>query len=296
MQFKRGLRSKARRLSPTALRAALDARGDDVLLVDWVNRGPVRDNWGDAIAPVLAERLSGKRVINRRDVLNLSGKPVYTSIGSMLGTIDSPHAVVWGTGFVDSGSTLQVRPVQVCAVRGPRSRQKLLELGVDCPEIFGDPALLAPMFWKPAPTRKYRLGIIPHFRDFPHESAQRFAGFDDVRVIDIKGTIEQVIQEITECEVIASGSLHGLVCADAYGIPATWVQFSDAAYGDGFKFRDYLDSTGTHRVTEPMELNAATPIEAIQERIVPHHLGVDIDQFLAACPFLDRSVLPSGPA
>lgn len=296
MQFKRGLRSKARKFTPAALKSAIDARRDDVVLLDWVNRGPVKTNWGDAIAPVLVERLSGKRVINRRDVLNPAGKTVFTSIGSMLGTIDSPNAVVWGTGFVDSRATLQVRPAQICAVRGPRSRQKLLDLGVDCPEVFGDPALLAPMFWKPAASKKYQLGIVPHFRDYGRPSDQRFAAFDGVRVIDIRGSIEQVIQEITECEAIASGSLHGLACADAYGIPATWVQFSDAAYGDGFKFRDYLDSTGTHRPAEPLELDAATPIEVIQERIVDHHLGVDIEQFLEACPFLDRSVLPAGPS
>lgn len=293
--LKRGLRSKGRRLTPAHLLAAIDAaRHDDVLLVDWVNRGPVTANWGDAVAPVIAERLSGKRVVNRRDVLNLAGKPVYTTIGSMLGTIDTPKAVVWGTGFVETAAQLQVRPARICAVRGPLSRAKLLDAGVDCPELFGDPALLAPLWWKPAPEKRYRLGIIPHFRDTHLPSAQRFASIDGVRVIDIRAGLDEVVQQVTECERIASGSLHGLVLADAYDIPTTWIQFSDAAYGDGFKFRDYLESAGG-RSLEPLEIGQETTIEQIEDLFVEPRMDVDRRAFVEACPFLDPDRLPELP-
>lgn len=290
--LQRGLRSKARRFLPENLSDAFAARGDDVLLVDWVNRGPVKENWGDAIAPVLAERLSGKRVVNQRDVLNLSGRPVYTTIGSMLGTIDTPHAVVWGTGFVDTKSELQQRPARVCAVRGPRSRAKLLAAGVECPEVFGDPALLAPRFWPGSTTKRHQLGIIPHFKDTAEVATWDLGSQDGVHLIDIRGSLEQVVEEITSCERIASGSLHGLVAADAYGIPATWIQFSTRAFGDGFKFRDYLEAAGG-RPLDPLEVDASTSVDEIGSRIGEAHMEVDLDAFVAACPFLDPAALPA---
>ena len=289
--LRRGLRSKLRRISPANLAEALRARSDDVLFVDWVNRGPVRDNWGDFIAPELVRRLSGKQVVNQRDVINLGGKPVYTTIGSMLGTIDTPKAIVWGTGFVDTASTLQTRPAQVCAVRGPRSRQKLLDAGVDCPEVFGDPALLAPMFWKPADAKRHKIGVIPHFRDYGMDTANRLGTFDGVTVINISGGLDQVVKEITACDFIVSGSLHGLVCADAYGVPAAWIQFSDAAFGDGFKFRDYLDSVGGRR-RDPLLVDGTTTLAQLEDLYEEVTSNVDIEAFLAACPFLDRSQLP----
>lgn len=293
--LKRGLRSKLRRIAPANLAdAARAARSDDVLLVGWVNRGPVRDNWGDFIAPELVRRLSGKQVVNQRDVLNLAGKPVYTTIGSMLGTIQSPKAVVWGTGFVDSGSTLQTRPAQVCAVRGPRSRQKLIDAGVACPEVYGDPALLAPMFWKPAGAKTHKIGVIPHFRDYGMDTANRLGGFEGARVIDICGGLDQVVEEITACDFIVSGSLHGLVCADAYGIPAAWIQFSERAFGDGFKFRDYLDSVGGRR-RDPLIIDGDTTLAQLEDLYEEVDSQVDVEAFLDACPFLDRSQLPPAP-
>lgn len=290
--YPRGLRSKARRATPQNLikgaRAVLDS---DTIIVDWVNRGPVKDNWGDAIAPVLAELLSGKQVVDVRDIVTTGNQPVYTTIGSMLGTISARNVEVWGSGFVDSASSLRIRPRRICAVRGPLSRQKILDSGLPCPDVIGDPALLYPLFYRPQVPRRYRLGIIPHFRDFGLDAVSRLGEHDDVLVIDLMAGITEVADQINSCERIASSSLHGLVAGDGYGIPSIWVRFSDRPYGDGFKFRDYLASVGRQDEPEPLMVTTSTSLDQIHDRIPDYDLDIDLDKFLQACPFLDPEAL-----
>ncbi len=54
------------------------------------------------------------------------------------------------------------------AVRGPLTRQFLMDMGIDCPKIYGDPALLLPKLFpefkkSENPTKEYI--IIPHHSD-----------------------------------------------------------------------------------------------------------------------------------
>ena len=62
-----------------------------------------------------------------------------------------------------------------------------------------------------------------------------------------------VIHEIAKCEHILSSSLHGLVVADALGIPNGWIKLSDRVVGDGFKFKDY--GTAIKRKHSPIFIN-----------------------------------------
>ncbi len=203
-----------------------------------------RENYGDLLGKYLVEKISGKPVTwvraNKFYIKNL-WQPVYVTIGSVLDHIGS-HCIVWGSGIISKNA--QVPAAKILAVRGPLSRKRLLDLNIRCPEVYGDPALLMPNYFSPKVEKKYRLGIIPHINDYKKVVAL-YNGIEDLKIIDFLTTdIEATTTEIMECKNIISSSLHGIILAHAYGIPAVQVTFSDAIFGDGVKYHDYFLSVG----------------------------------------------------
>jgi pyruvyltransferase len=244
-------------------------------------------NFGDALSPILLEALSGREVVNSSRIVNFARKPVYHAIGSILSRVTSSKAVVWGSGFVDSRCVLEKRPWKVAAVRGPHSRRKLSELDVECPEVYGDPALLCPLIFKPGSTKLYPLGIVPHYVDQSSSLLMKLRTNPGVSIIDVTRAVEDVVQKIIECEVIASSSLHGLIVADAYGIPSIWIKMSNKVEGDDFKYHDYFLSVGRHNVT-PLSVNESTTPEEILGHKEDYRICIDLGKLLESAPFLRR--------
>ena len=262
------------------------AFSSDYIIAYWWDPNRFK-NFGDALNPILIGLLSGKKVIHSRRIINFTRKPVYYVIGSILRQVDTGNAAVWGSGFIDSKDKLRKPPRKVTAIRGPLTRKKLLELGVECPEVYGDPALLCPMFFNPSPIKRYRVGFVPHYTDWSSPLLEKFRNMPDVSVIDVTSSVEEVIQKITECEIIVSSSLHGLIVADAYGIPSIWVKISGRIVGDDFKFYDYFQSVGRED-TAALQLTENITLADILRTKKEYRIKFDTKKLLAACPFVNR--------
>jgi len=52
-------------------------------------------------------------------------------------------------------------------------------------------------------------------------------------------TASRTVREIGACAAVVTTSLHGLVTADAFGIPALWTSLEPQLSGGAFKFLDY---------------------------------------------------------
>ena len=108
--------------------------------------------------------------------------------------------------------------------------------------MLGDPGVFIPDIYPREPVQ-CSLGLVPHYVDLDTPFAER-ARAAGLRIISPLLPFTSYIRELTACERIISSSLHGLIFAHAYGIPAAWVELSDQVVGGGFKFRDYYTAVG----------------------------------------------------
>jgi pyruvyltransferase len=161
-----------------------------------------------------------------------------------------------------------------------------LRQDIDCPSIYGDPALLYPLFYKPLEVKKkYRYGLIPHYLDFNNDWIKKFENNKDVKIINIRvNSINSFIDEISECEMILSSSLHGIIAGDSYGIPSYWMELSKNVQGNGFKFKDYFSSVG-RPIEEPIRPNYSDWIKTFSDRYYKYKIDINLDLLYNACPF-----------
>ena len=246
------------------------------------------ENFGDALNPIIAKHMSGKK-INLIEVGNPGNEPRYYCIGSILQSSMSTESEIWGTGLMRYESKLKVKPKKIHAVRGPLTRKSLIEQGYDCPEVYGDPALLYPRFYNPSIKKKYRLGIIPHYVDQKNSWLNKFRNRPDVKIIDILQYPTKVIDDIKSCDKIISSALHGIIAVDSYGIPSMWIKLSDKVAGDGFKFRDYFASV-KRTDTKPIYINpnistAETMLISIEKQFTDYKIDIDLEKLIQSCPF-----------
>jgi pyruvyltransferase len=165
------------------------------------------------------------------------------------------------------------------------TRAALLNSGIECPEVYGDPALLLPRFHNRGVEKKYSLGVVPHYVDKNHPWV-RAARRRGVHIIDVQQENPlDVVDDIRRCRAIASSSLHGLVVADAYGIPSAQLVLTGRVWGGQFKFNDYFLSVGRPR-HQPLRVSQWTTLAAVKTRAEKGpEISIDLDVLLAAAPF-----------
>lgn len=223
--------------------AEIDVRG--VSVVHWnprravtrfgvpVGRRPV-DNFGDLIGPFLVERFAGAQA-------SRAGTRLLT-VGSIM-RMGRPGDVVWGTGVngksLDADFAFGPGELDVRAVRGPLTQQFLEQRGVSAPAVFGDPGLLVADLFDRDEIRERRgtvdVTIVPNLHDFA--SVRRSYR----EALDPRSPLVECIERIASSRLVVGSSLHGIVVAEALGIPARLVQ---PGTEPSFKYDDYYRGTG----------------------------------------------------
>lgn len=249
-------------------------------------------NFGDDLNYYLIKEISGKNIVCYNNLLfrfiGISRKNL-SCIGSTVELLTNKSTTIWGAGAIYGNIPIKTKPHKVLAVRGPLTREYLIKNGIDCPDIYGDPALLLPLLYTSKRSKKYKIGVIPHYTDKKNKVINEFVenGKGKVKLINLVdyGQCLDIIEQITSCEFIISSSLHGLIVSDAYGVPNVWAEFSDNIWGNGFKYRDYYASINMNDVYPVIikDFNGFEQAMKFKEKWKP--IKIDLTKLIESCPF-----------
>jgi len=213
----------------------------DPIKLYWWNNTP---NFGDTIGKDIVEYVSSRPVTwaNARDA-------DLFSVGSLMVFVRRAHSTprdgakpyIWGCGSIGPHRMDFKENVEFCAVRGPLT-ETLLEMdGLP----YGDPGLLISRVVEKAPsTGKFGI-VLHHSQQLTPEQNDKLSSdnrfvFIDVAAADHLG----VVKQISECDLVFSSSLHGLIVADSYSIPNIWLSPNSIHNTPKFKFYDYANAIG----------------------------------------------------
>ena len=234
-------------------------------------------NFGDAISVSIVERILGKSVETTTSGTAL-GRRKFLAVGSIVNYAEEGD-VLWGTGVngkYSKGSDYHFTALDVRAIRGPLSEQFLMELGIACPKIYGDPTLLLPKLFpelqkSSSPSQEYV--IIPHFSDehlFQHLP----------NMVSVKEDWQEVVRKILDSKFVISSALSGIIVAEAFGIPARLLIAPNENNTETiFKYADYY--CGTDRPN----FRFATSVEEALRMGGEPMPKCDLEELLQAFPY-----------
>lgn len=214
-----------------------------------------KPNFGDVVGPYLISKITGKPVLN---IKNLQS-PGIMAVGSIIQMLDRKNMVIWGSGLLNDLTDEEMKYIKkhnpkILSVRGRETARNLLQAGLDVPNqrFYGDPALILPLFYSPSVIGSKKIGICPHFLQKPN-FLKYITDQDNFKVIDVQKDMESVVDAIYSSSVCISSSLHGLIIAQAYNIPWVWLEIFDSDIGGGkesdFKFKDFFSTLNESQVS-----------------------------------------------
>lgn len=228
-------------------------------------------NFGDYLSYKIVERIVGnvhKTYIKKTK----TPEKMLLALGSVL-YFARENDVVWASGY--NGKYLRksdyaFAQLDVRAVRGPMTRAFLKDtFEIECPEIYGDPALLMPYLFPEfqraeSPSRDYI--VIPHYSE-----RKLFSKDSDEHIVHPTDPWDYVVRQILDSQFVISSSLHGIIVAEAYGIPARLLRVTEKE--PIIKYQDYY--FGTNRpdfqfatsIEEALRMGGEPPFECDLQKL-----------------------------
>ena len=206
-----------------------------------------RWNLGDSLGYVVTSYMLEKRGLSlnnwveKRRHFGCIGSYVFTSF---------QHLTIWGGGLLCKPDLFKswflrlkmfrypFSKYDFRAVRGPLTREQVLKYGHKCPKVYGDPAILMPFIYTPQCEVTHELLVIPQFYT---EAVFREKHPDLYMVSMNTNDYKSVIDAIASSKKVITSSLHGIILAEAYGVPAVF--FRGLGKREDFKYMDYYYST-----------------------------------------------------
>jgi pyruvyltransferase len=195
-------------------------------------------NFGDYLSTVVVSESAKKFGAKSLSLPNMK----LLSIGSVM-HFAKDCDVIWGSGVngkVDK-SLYKFTALDVRAVRGPLTKKFLEDRKIACPEIYGDPALLMPVFFPNFEKSivKDKIIAIPNLNEY---NACKLITPKHVKLVSPLLHWTYILEEILSSELVLTSSLHGLIIAEAFGIDVKL--FRPFGGETMHKYEDYIEGTG----------------------------------------------------
>jgi pyruvyltransferase len=203
-------------------------------------------------------------------------EPRLLTLGSIF-TQAQPKDIIWGTGINPTWQLgISNIDLDIRAVRGPLTRRFIVEkYGVSCPEVYGDPGLLIPEYFPELKATEKEYDHLVMFQHFDEPYIQKnIDKYKDFNVYlcqqNEKVDWKTVVTEISKARLVVASTLHAVIIAEAFGIPAIWLHHPElpSSWSENpFKYNDYLLSTGREPYTcvssveEGLSRGGADPIK-----------------------------------
>lgn len=190
-----------------------------------------RPNAGDYFSYWLAKKLY-------KTVVADSLSPNLIITGSILDhKMLNNDTIVWGSGWHNKNLNATCKITNKNNFKAVRGKLTAEKFGLDNIAL-GDPGLLASEFYTPKVcTNKKDYCLICHMLDYKQINAAYGKLIDVIPIAT--NDIEQLFDKINQYKLVLSTSLHGIIFAHSFGIPAVHVELNNVGSRDNFKFKDY---------------------------------------------------------
>ena len=227
--------------------------------------GASKQNFGDELSGVLLRLITNQHV----RIYSEGRSARLLAVGSIV-DLSTPGDVIWSTGVKNVPSTqvererlaAKVKGSVITAMRGPRSRDAILNVTADdpsrVPAVYGDGALLLPLFFPQLihhsidPAPQMQVLVLPHYHEHAYTvtalaSFHHSGVFDPyaLKLVSIMDAWPLLLRAITSADLVIASSLHGVIVAEAFGVPARYWR-TPASQEPLHKYNDYYE--GTDRV------------------------------------------------
>ncbi|MEY8841996.1 polysaccharide pyruvyl transferase family protein [Cribrihabitans sp. XS_ASV171] len=199
-------------------------------------------NFGDALSALVVGTVSGREVTHAGP-MGCDMLAIGSLIQVMRRKFKEPPAnghrpIIWGAGLLHPVARDFLSHVDVALLRGPVTAALL---GIET-RRFGDPGLLADRIVGPVPERRDRIALVPHHSMMGDPALRLLAAEEPaIDLIDPGADTAETCRRIASARHVVSASLHGLIVADAFGIPSTWLAPAGQSH---LKYHDYAASVG----------------------------------------------------
>jgi pyruvyltransferase len=255
-----------------------------------------KTNFGDAVNKVFWEIITNKNIITDKK------KEHYITTGSIMSKIQY-NSIILGTGIISNRNSLKhinkndkkkLKQIKCLSVRGPLTRNLLLEIGILCPENYGDPLILMPCIYdKYEDVQDNIVGIIPHYIDKKNNNVDILVknlennGYKTIIIdIEVGSNYTKLINNINKCKYIISSSLHGIIMGLVYKKKTIFLEFSNRVIGNRFKFYDFFGS-----IKVDFEHKNSLDVDILDNTInIDYNNLIDLGvNFINIIPFIDNN-------